>query len=372
MITISLAMIVKDEEQTIEHCLNSVLQIADEIIIVDTGSTDRTKELCLKYTDKVYDFKWINDFSAARNYSYSLATKDYILWLDADDILLPEDIIKFMELKKNLSKGIHVVMMKYATGYDDEGNIIFSYYRERLTKRECKFKWKEPVHEHLEAGGRIYNSDIVITHTKPCSSDDNNTRNIEIYESQIKNGTSLSPRGTYYYARELKEHERYEEAIEQFKSFLDSGLGWIEDNINSCNELGKCYLELDQPQKALESYFRSFVYDRPRAELCCQIGYFYQKKEDYKSAAFWFELILTLEKPSDIWGFIQHECWDYIPFIECAVCYDRLGDYIRAQEFNDRALLVQPNSTSALKNRNYLKAKIEQESKRTKVLDLLQ
>ena len=131
MITISLAMIVKNEEKTIERCLNSVRNIMDEIIIVDTGSTDRTKELCLKYTDKIYDFKWIENFAAARNHAFSFATMDYIMWLDADDILLPEDNIKLLELKKSLSKDIDVVMMKYATGLDSKGNVIFSYYRER-------------------------------------------------------------------------------------------------------------------------------------------------------------------------------------------------------------------------------------------------
>ncbi len=363
MISISLAMIVKNEEQTIERCLNSVSKIVDEIIIVDTGSTDKTKELCLNYTNKIYDFKWIDDFSAARNFSYSHATKDYILWLDADDILLPEDIIKFLELKKSLDKGIHVVMMKYATGHDNKGNVIFSYYRERLTKRACQFKWMEPVHEHLEAGGRVFSSDVVITHAKPYTAEEKSTRNIEIYENNLKKGIPLSARGTYYYARELKDHKRFGAAIQQFTAFLDSGLGWVEDNINACSELGKCYLEINQSVKALESYFRSFAYDKPRAELCCQIGYYYQNKEDYKSAAFWFQLIFTLEKPDNIWGFIQLECWNYIPYIECAVCYDRLGDYRKAQEFNNQALLIQPNSISALKNKVYLESKIEEENR---------
>ncbi|MDD2208634.1 MAG: glycosyltransferase, partial [Bacilli bacterium] len=71
MITWSLCMIVKNEEKNIENCLKSCHQLFDEIIIVDTGSTDQTKKIVSKYTDKIYDFKWINDFSAARNYSFS-------------------------------------------------------------------------------------------------------------------------------------------------------------------------------------------------------------------------------------------------------------------------------------------------------------
>ena len=78
---ISLCMIIKNEEKTIARCLDSVKDLVDEIIIVDTGSTDKSKEIVSKYTDKVYDFEWVEDFAKARNFSFSKATKDYIMWL---------------------------------------------------------------------------------------------------------------------------------------------------------------------------------------------------------------------------------------------------------------------------------------------------
>ena len=80
-------MIVKNEEKVLARCLESVKDIVDEIIIVDTGSNDKTKEIAYRYTQNVYDFEWAQDFSAARNYSFSKATKDYQMWLDADDII---------------------------------------------------------------------------------------------------------------------------------------------------------------------------------------------------------------------------------------------------------------------------------------------
>ena len=73
MITISLCMIVKNEEKLLARCLDSVAGLMDEIIIVDTGSTDRTKEIAARYTDKIYDFEWVQDFSAARNFAFSKA-----------------------------------------------------------------------------------------------------------------------------------------------------------------------------------------------------------------------------------------------------------------------------------------------------------
>ncbi|MBN6204838.1 glycosyltransferase [Ralstonia pickettii] len=80
-------MIVKNEADILEETLESVQAVVDEMIIVDTGSADNTKEIAQKYTEHVYDFEWIDDFSAARNAAYSYATKDYILFMDADDFL---------------------------------------------------------------------------------------------------------------------------------------------------------------------------------------------------------------------------------------------------------------------------------------------
>lgn len=357
MVTISLAMIVKNEEKNIRRCLNSVFGIADEIIIVDTGSIDSTKEICSHYTDKVYDFKWVEDFSAARNYSFELAIMEYILWLDADDFLTPMDIVKFKRLKETLTPDINSVMMKYNTGLDKQGNVIFSYYRERLTKRTSHFKWYEPVHEYLLTSGPVLEADICITHGK-VPGEKKNSRNLKIYEKKLKKKETLSPRSTYYYARELKEHERYPEAIKQFEHFLDTGMGWVEDNITACSELAKCYLSLNHSKRGLAALFRSFVYSLPRAEICCQLGYYYQDREDYANAVFWFEFILSLKKPEGCWGFLQPDCWDYIPLIESAVCYDRMGNYKKALKYNTKALNLKPGSVPAKQNQEYLKNKL--------------
>ena len=88
-------MIVRDEEDVLGRCLDSVRGLVDEIVIADTGSEDSTRAIALRYTDKVYDFTWVDDFSAARNFAFSKASGDYLLWLDADDVI--EDPALFRE-----------------------------------------------------------------------------------------------------------------------------------------------------------------------------------------------------------------------------------------------------------------------------------
>ena len=147
MITISLCMIVKNEEDVLARCLECVHDIVDEIIIVDTGSEDSTKEIAKRYTKHIYDFPWIDDFSAARNFSFSKATMEYCMWLDADDILLEPDRIDLLKLKQSLTPAPDMVMMKYHTSFDENGEPTFSYYRERLIRNRAGYQWEGAIHE---------------------------------------------------------------------------------------------------------------------------------------------------------------------------------------------------------------------------------
>lgn len=351
MKSISLCMIVKNENEVIDRCLNCVKDIVDEIVIVDTGSTDNTKEIVKGYTDKVYDFRWINDFSAARNFAYSKATMDYILWLDADDIILEEDIIKLKYLKQSLDTDVDVVMMKYNVGFDEKGNVTLSYFRERLSKRKNNYRWVEAVHEYLEISGEISNSNICITHKKERAPEQ--ARNLHIYERLISSGRALSIRGLYYYARELYYNGKYNDAIKCFSRFLDSEKGWIEDNISACDILSKCYFVIKDDKNMVISLLRSFKYDTPRADICCDLGQYFLSKRDYQKAIFWYKLVTELVKPTDNWGFISHDNWGYVPCMQLCVCYDKLGNREEAIKYNNKAGDYKPNDPAVIYNINY-------------------
>ncbi|MFV0393746.1 MAG: glycosyltransferase [Coprobacillaceae bacterium] len=278
MITISLCMIVKNEELVLNNALSSIKDVVDEIIIVDTGSTDKTKEIAYSYTDKVYDFEWCDDFSKARNYSFSKATCDYCMWLDADDILHAEDKEKLLKLKSTIDPETSVVMMRYHTSFDKQGNPTFTYYRERLLRRKDNFKWGGFIHEAISPRGKIEHSEIAITHNKIGPSDPQ--RNLNIFQKKISEGVKLNPREQFYYARELYYNRKYNEAIDAFKGFLDTKQGWKENCISAHQFIGYCYDELNNKEEAINQLLLSFSYDNPRAEICCDLGkYLYELKK---------------------------------------------------------------------------------------------
>lgn len=356
MVTISLCMIVKNEEATIGRCLHSVKNIVDEINIVDTGSTDKTKEIVSKYTDRIFDFKWVDDFSKARNYSFQQATKDFILWLDADDVFSAPNQEKLKILKKNLDLSIDSVTMDYHLSFDEYGNVTMSLKRNRLVKRTNQFKWIGAVHEYLEVGGNILNSDVAVTHKK-LRHDTN--RNLLIYEKQLADGIDFSPRDLYYFANELKDHRLYERAKDFYEKFLSTEKGWLEDNIAACGKLADCYTELGDFKNQLNAILRSFQYDHPRPEFCCRLGHYFLQKRALNAAVFWYKLATQIEVSKDNLGFQNLNYSTWVPHLQLCVCYDQLGQYEEAYKHNEEARRYHPNHPSILHNKEYLNSVLQ-------------
>lgn len=204
MVTISLCMIVKNEERVLGRCLESVQEIADEIIIVDTGSEDRTKEIAEKYHARVFEQEWQDDFSRARNYSFSHAEMDYCMWLDADDIITKSEALKLKRWKEETDESSDVIMLRYVAGFDEKRNPTLVYYRERIVKRDKDFQWQGRVHEAIAVRGRTEYLDCEIEHHSIKT--EYSRRNLEIYKKMESDGEVLSARDRFYYGRELFYH----------------------------------------------------------------------------------------------------------------------------------------------------------------------
>ncbi len=349
MVSISLCMIVKNEEDVIGRCLASVKDLVDEINIIDTGSTDSTKEIAKQFTDRIFDFNWIHHFAAARNFSFQQATKEYILWLDADDVFLAEDQEKFKSLKQSLHSNIDAVSMNYHLSFDSEGHVSSLIRRYRLVKRDKHFQWIGAVHEYLEVGGHLLDSNVAVSHL-PLSHD--HTRNINIYRQLVQSGEPLSPRDTFYYANELLDHGQFEDALFYYETFLTSKLGWVEDNIQACYKLADCYSNLNDKENYLSSILRSFEYDIPRPEACCRLGFHFMDNNKNYEAIFWYEQALVIKQNPNA-PFQNKIYTTWLPHLQLCVLFDRLQQYELANAHNELARSFIPNDEKVLHNKKY-------------------
>ena len=355
MITISSCMIATNELKTLPRCLSSAEGIADEIIIADTGSTDGTQEAARRCTDKVFSFDWCDDFSAARNFSFSKASMDYCMWLDADDVILPHDRELLLRLKETLEPDTDVVMLRYQSSAKEGEASALSYYRERLLRRGAGFRWEGAVHEAITPRGKIVYSDAAITHAKTGPGAPG--RNLRIFEKLISRGHVLSPREQFYYARELTYHGRDEEAVQMFSRFLDSGRGWVENEIEACLNLCACLRRLGRVEDGFSALLRSLRFGRPRAEVCCELGHFFSERGEFSAARFWYESALSAPDSERSGGFALPDCHGYTPLIGLCQCCWRLGDAHASREYNEQAGKIKPHGAEYLYNRSFFEGR---------------
>jgi glycosyltransferase involved in cell wall biosynthesis len=223
---LSLCMIVKNEEDCIERCLRSVKDIVDEMIIVDTGSTDRTQAICSSLGAKIYNFPWNNSFAAARNHSLAQATGDWILWLDADEEVDQTDGQKLRDIMKMDSYDAVSLHLVNYYGEQAEKEKVFNMAQCRLLRNHKGFKFKNNIHETLNL------EDILVTaaekkrfgsvpikvyhygYLDPITAQKNKSqRNIKMLKKELEQ-EDYNPWILYYLASEYYSAKQYETSFE--------------------------------------------------------------------------------------------------------------------------------------------------------------
>ncbi len=346
MSTISLCMIVKNEEETLKRCLRSIEGIPDEIIIIDTGSDDATKDIAGGYTSRVFDFEWVDDFSAARNYSFAQATMEWILWIDADDVLLPEDRTKLRELKNSLSTGVDAVSMLYHTAFDESHNVTQSSRLLRLVRRSKGFAWDGVVHEELvtEEQYRSFDSDIVVTHRKPASGSGPSRRNLQIYQKHFHAGQKMRPRDLFHYARELQVNEQFDKAIPYYLQFVQCQNIDVGLTLFALHKLAACYYAVGDLDKEWECTLKSLELDVPRPEFSCRFAERFLRRDQYRAAIFWYELALQDRGNNSTDRAVENYPFKtWLPHKQLGLCYYKIGDYRRSLQHNKLARQYLPN-----------------------------
>lgn len=319
MITVSVCMIVKNEEAVLARCLDSLKEIADEIVIADTGSSDRTKEIAARYTEKLYDFPWNGDFSTARNFVFSKAGMEYIYSADADEVLDAENRRKFLLMKQTLSPEIEIVQMRYANQL--QYNTTYNYDAEprpKLFRRLRTFHWVEPVHETVELAPRVAESDITILHMPQNL---HSPRDLSILEKAAQSG-KISARLARMYAKELfisGTDADFLAAYPYFEAVLhDERKSLDEVRVAQCVVAHAARLR-NEPESLFKAALKNVI-GEPCAEVCCELGAWFFAAGDWEEAATWY-----YTASSGVQSELDIRSSGSLPLLHLAECYEKLG-----------------------------------------------
>jgi glycosyltransferase involved in cell wall biosynthesis len=282
-------MIVKNESKKLARCLSSVTSIANEIIVVDTGSEDNTKEIAYSFNAKVFDFKWTNSFAEARNYSISKSTGDYNLIIDADEYVTKCDVDKlqrFMENNNTIGKIKLIDLFNNKDRLDREHTYITRFLPKGIY-------YTRKIHEQIDSVLPRMNTPIELTHDGYVDRDNAKFhRNIDLLKLEIKE----NPQEAYNYYQIAKEYnglKDYKTATE----FYEKGYKTIQctepfypnliinymSNLISTKNLEKVISLISESEKNLTDY--------PDFYFACGVFYMELVMSNVKKYIQYFSLI---------------------------------------------------------------------------------
>lgn len=362
---LSLCMIVKDEERNLRDCILSVKSVVDEVVVVDTGSTDYTKDIARELGARVFDFPWCDDFSAARNESISHATGDYILWLDADDRIEASELNKIRQLKTILpaekNRAYYFVVSSQAPL---EGESRFLQLRLFPRVKGAFFEGK--IHEQIfqtlmKRGIELCQTDILVRHTGYLDREviqQKVERNLKIIERELQS----DPENVLLHfnsARTLSGLGKWTEAISHMEKIIEKARVekkekplWRQVSIM----LGQYYIQRNSYENAL-SLFKELAKEFQEDSL---VSYYHGKSlfliGDYQGAIEPLEHSLKISLKVDILP-LDLDGIRYDQHYTLGQCYMKMGETAKAKEMFIQSLHQQADHSKSLEALGYLSLK---------------
>ena len=303
MPTISLCMITKNEEKYLEQCLNSVKDLVGEIIIVDTGSTDKTREIAERFNAKIFDFKWIDDFSAARNDSLKHATKGWILVLDADEVIDEKNSEKIKKMIENEIKfaGFQLEQRSYIENYFEgayenksefEPVIKYPFYISnflvRLFRNNLGIHFRHRVHELAEDSMsekklEYAKADIIIHHFGTLKEKGTVSSKVDMYSRMMLHQIEEHPDNPMYAYQAARMYLGGNELANALNFFEKTAE--IDQHYKLVfSEIAKVYLRMNDKDKAVENFRKSMELNPENPSPANNLAVVYMSMEKFKDA----------------------------------------------------------------------------------------
>lgn len=272
--TISLCMIVKNEEQLLEQSLESVKNLVNEIIIVDTGSTDKTKEIAKKFKAKIFDFEWKDNFADARNFSISKATQDWILWLDADETISEKDHDYIRQIVKEAQFPVVVMEQRHYT--NDKANLQFKEVDERYQKEAKEFQGYYPT-----LITRLFKNNLGLVFEGAV----HETLDKSMQKLGLKFLRTDIPVHHYQY---LKSEEKMAEKKQKYDALLEEKAKQDPTDIKTLHDLAITNLKKNNFKIAFDYFKRIYELDKELLEPYLGMGLIWAKRGNYQRAIKFF------------------------------------------------------------------------------------
>jgi len=374
---VSLSMIVKNEEANLPECLASLADLVDEIVIVDTGSTDCTKEIARRFGAKVFDFAWVDSFAAARNESLAHVTGEWVLWLDADDRLDADNRARLRRLLDRLPGAHTGYVMKCLCLPDPETKTATVVDHVRLFRNQPGMRWKYRVHEQIlpalrGLGGTVEWTDVVVHHV--------GYRNREVRRRKLERDLRLllleqseqpdDPFTLFNLGSVYQEMGKLEEAIPLFRRSL-AGSCPTDSIVRKLYALiAQCQNHLGRPAEAAATCLEGRTHYPDDAELLFQEGTAFRHMGDAQAAVRCWEQVLRAP-PGAHFASMHTGLRGYLTRHNLAMAYLETGQYEAALEHWNQALAEQADYLPALTGLAELALKQQRWDRLTELLERL-
>ncbi len=328
---ISVCIIAKNEESRIEQCLLSVKPCGFEIVVVDTGSTDRTKEIAKKYADKVLDFAWCDDFSAARNFSLREASNNWIFMIDCDETIKEIDVEELNYFRKHLSDKVGSVSRENLVTENGVLTLNNTDYTERFFNKKL-YRYTGMIHEQLTPikGNELPNLLLHTTllHTGYDMTEEERQAKYRRNFSLLLKQAEADPQNPYLYYQLGKSCEILEDFAractyyDKGLSFdLDPELAYVQAMVVS---YGNALLRTGQSETALgfEGIYDSF---------CSVTDFVYLMGNIYKDNGMFEQAIGQYQKALQMPPGRQNGANSFLPLYQSGNIFEMLGDTASAK-----------------------------------------
>jgi len=359
---LSCVLIVKDEEELLGRCLDSLYYdvvfddwptgrrpLWDELVIVDSGSTDRTCEIAAEHGARVEHFEWASDFSAARNYAESLCNGDYIYWQDADEVLLAghELIRAIAEAGEEIA-----VRPKMIFTRDESGAPAQTYARQDLLHKRGSHVWRGAIHEWTEGPPGRIEEGILVEQLPRSGGDRAHGDMLEMLRANL--AVDPSERHFFYLAREHSYKGHHYEVIGLCDQLLALPPEWAIQRSHAAIFKGDALKVLGRAGDARVAYLRAVQEWGAWAEPYYALGVLHYELRQWAEGAAWFAACLALDPPEGYFADQSIYAWRRYDLL--AVCLSKIGRLEEAYRYGAMALSVRPEDSRLQDNMKWYRS----------------